>query len=378
MKKLLLFLFSATALANISVFPPNGGGGGGGSGTVTSVGVQTDATSSSIFANSTNNITGSPVTTAGNMTLTFSAQSANACFAGPTSGSAAAPTFRTLVAADLPTGNLTDAGTDGITIGSGSGAVIGSGTTISQHVADTSHNGYLSFADWNTFNGKGSGSVTSVTFTGDGTVLSSTPSGAVTTTGTLTAALASHAQNLILASPNGSSGTPTFRAIVGADLPNITNSAVQVLSGYTAGAGTVSSTDTPLTAIQKLDGNIQALPAAPTVSTVATTDATVTTIYTMATSSDTSYTVTQNLIGRRTGGSGGSADDSFGDYAIWLVKNVGGTASVVQISQQGYADQGNENWTLTAAASTTNILFKVKGVANNNISWKLSSSSVSQ
>jgi hypothetical protein len=38
--------------------------------------------------------------------------------------------------------------------------------------------------------GTGSGSVTSVTFTGDGTVLSSTPSSAVTTTGTLTAALA--------------------------------------------------------------------------------------------------------------------------------------------------------------------------------------------
>ena len=56
--------------------------------------------------------------------------------------------------AALTMGNLTDVGTDGITIGSGTGAVIGSGTTISQHVADTTHNGYLSSVDWNTFNGK--------------------------------------------------------------------------------------------------------------------------------------------------------------------------------------------------------------------------------
>lgn len=57
----------------------------------------------------------------------------------------------------LPTvtaGNLTDAGTDGIIITNGVDAVIGTGTSIAQHVADTSHNGYLSSTDWNTFNGK--------------------------------------------------------------------------------------------------------------------------------------------------------------------------------------------------------------------------------
>lgn len=51
--------------------------------------------------------------------------------------------------------NLTDAGTDGITVTNGTGAVIGaSPVTLSQHVADTTHNGYLSSTDWNTFNGK--------------------------------------------------------------------------------------------------------------------------------------------------------------------------------------------------------------------------------
>lgn len=59
-------------------------------------------------------------------------------------------------------GDLTDAGTDGIIVTGGTGAVHGSGTSIAQHIADTSHNGYLSSTDWNTFNGKGSGTVTSI------------------------------------------------------------------------------------------------------------------------------------------------------------------------------------------------------------------------
>lgn len=52
------------------------------------------------------------------------------------------------------TGDLTDAGTDGITVTGGTGAVIGTGTSLSQHVADATHNGYLSSTDWSTFNGK--------------------------------------------------------------------------------------------------------------------------------------------------------------------------------------------------------------------------------
>lgn len=54
----------------------------------------------------------------------------------------------------LTLGNLTDDGTDGIVVTSGTGAVLGSGTSVAQHVADSSHNGYLSQTDWSTFNGK--------------------------------------------------------------------------------------------------------------------------------------------------------------------------------------------------------------------------------
>lgn len=47
-------------------------------------------------------VTGSPVTSAGTLTGTLATQSANNIWAGPASGSAAAPTFRSQVAADLP------------------------------------------------------------------------------------------------------------------------------------------------------------------------------------------------------------------------------------------------------------------------------------
>jgi hypothetical protein len=62
---------------------------------VTSVGLS-DGSTSPIYT-----ISGSPVTAAGTLTETLNTQSANTVFAGPTSGLAAQPTFRTLVAADL-------------------------------------------------------------------------------------------------------------------------------------------------------------------------------------------------------------------------------------------------------------------------------------
>jgi hypothetical protein len=73
--------------------PVDGGGGGGGSGTVTSVALSLPG----VFS-----VTGSPVTTSGTLTAALASQSANRVWAGPATGSAAAPTFRALVAADVP------------------------------------------------------------------------------------------------------------------------------------------------------------------------------------------------------------------------------------------------------------------------------------
>lgn len=106
---------------------PGSGGGGGGSGTVTSVAL---ADSTGLFT-----VTGSPVTTSGTLTLSaFANQTANRVLAGPTSGGAAASSFRALVAADLPagTGTVTSVGQT-VNGGASSGifAVTGSPVTTS-------------------------------------------------------------------------------------------------------------------------------------------------------------------------------------------------------------------------------------------------------
>lgn len=62
-------------------------------GTVTSVGLALPG----IFT-----VSGSPVTSSGTLTGALATQSANAVFAGPSSGGAAAPAFRSLVSADIP------------------------------------------------------------------------------------------------------------------------------------------------------------------------------------------------------------------------------------------------------------------------------------
>jgi len=65
----------------------------GGLGTVTSVAVATPS-----FLN----VAGSPITTSGTITLSLANQTANTVFAGPATGAAAAPTYRALVVADIP------------------------------------------------------------------------------------------------------------------------------------------------------------------------------------------------------------------------------------------------------------------------------------
>lgn len=162
---------------------------GAGSGTVTSVAL----TMPSIFS-----VTGSPVTVAGTLDAALATQSANRVFAGPTGGGAAVPTFRALVAADIPA---------------------------------------LSY---------GTGTVASVALSLP--AIFSVSGSPVTTAGTLTGTLANQTANYIWAGPvSGGAAAPAFRAMVADDVPNslITYAKIQnmttarLLGRTTVGSGVV-------------------------------------------------------------------------------------------------------------------------------------------
>ncbi len=181
------FAYAAPGLYTVQVFDPsittqvypdqqNGTVAGG---SVLSVGLTGDGT---IF-NTT--VSGSPITTSGTFDLSSSIlnQTANFVFAGPSSGSAAAPTFRALVAADIPS--------------------IGSVTSVA------------------------------ATLTVPAIFSSSVTGSPITSSGTLALGitLANEVANSVWAGPSsGGSGLPTFRSLVIADIP---------ISGYTTfGAAT--------------------------------------------------------------------------------------------------------------------------------------------
>jgi hypothetical protein len=204
---LIAFLFPiAPVLAQY--YPPSGGGGGG-SGTVTNASV----VSANGFAGTVANSTTTPAITLstsitgilkGNGTA-ISAASAGTDYQAPIT--------------------LTTTGT--------SGAATLSGNTL--NIPQYSSSG-------------GSGTVTSVTFTGDGTILSSTPSSAVTTSGTLPASLASINPYSTFANATSSSAAPTNQyALFGSQVVSSagTTTLTNASPGYffsTAASGTVTVT----------------------------------------------------------------------------------------------------------------------------------------
>lgn len=162
----------------------------------------------------------SPVTSSGTISASWATQVANRVFSGPTSGSAATPGFRALVAADIPQASLTPAS-------------MSSGAATSGQVPVANGSGGIAWLSLS-----GTGSVTSVAVSVPSALLtvSGTP---ITTSGTIALALAAQTKNFIFSGPSsGSNATPTFRALVAADLP--------VMGGASSGSdGTLGAVPAP-------------------------------------------------------------------------------------------------------------------------------------
>lgn len=114
---------------------------------------------------------------------------------------------------------------------------------------------------------------------------------------------------------------------------------------------------------------------APISGTVSTTDATVTTISTVAVPTDAAMAISAVIAGRRTGGAAGSAGDSAGYVLNGAVKNIAGTVSIVAQSLT-FAGEDQAGWTAALVVSGTDILIRVTGAVDNNISWAMAGQTV--
>jgi hypothetical protein len=218
----------------------------------------------------------------------YASKTANNFLAAP-NGTAGVPTFRVIVAADIPTLNQNTTGTASNVTGTvaiangGTGATTNTAartnlgaTTLGANIFTITNPSAITFPRFNADNtisaldaatfrtaiGAGTssttGTVTSVG--GTGTVSGLSLSGTVTTTGNLTLGgtlavtpsnFASQTANTALAAPDGSNGVPTFRNLVLTDLPdawtkravkaattgNITLSGAQTIDGISCVAG---------------------------------------------------------------------------------------------------------------------------------------------
>lgn len=173
------------------------------------------------------NVSGSPVTSTGTLTLAWANETANRIFAGPSSGPPGTPTFRAMVAADIPNTAVTPGS---YTYTSLTVDAQGRLTAASSGAAPT-------------------GTVTSVAMTVP-TELSVSGS-PITTSGTLALSWNSEAQHSVFAGPSGSAGTPAFRALVASDIPAlsyVTSVGLSLPAEFTVSNSPVTSSGT-LTAV---------------------------------------------------------------------------------------------------------------------------------
>lgn len=206
-------------------------------------------------------VSGSPVTTSGTLTGTLANQNANIVFAGPSSAPAAAPTFRSLVADDIPSLAASKITSGLLALARGGtnadlSATGGAGQYLKQSSGGAAITvGTIPASDIASGAALTANNDTNVTLTLGGsptTALLAAASLTLGWSGTLGKARGGTAEdnstggtaNTFWARPNGATGAASYRAIVAADIPDL--------------SGTYQPLDADLTAIAALssaDGN---------------------------------------------------------------------------------------------------------------------------
>jgi hypothetical protein len=212
---------------------------------------------------------------------------ANYVFAGPTSGSAAAPSFRALVTSDIPAltsgtsilygngsggfsnvtigsgvsfvgGTLSASGSGGtVTSVTGTAPVVSSGGTtpaISMAAATTSVSGYLTSTDWNTFNGKQAAGAYLTAVTADTPLTGSGTSGSHLSIPVATTSVSGYLSSTDWTTFNGKQAAGTY-------VTSLTVTSANGFAGsFTSGATPALTISTSITGLLK--GNGTAISAA--------------------------------------------------------------------------------------------------------------------
>ena len=178
----------------------------------------------------------------------YASKTANYILAAP-NGTAGVPTFRAVVAADIPTLNQNTTGTAANVTGIVAVANGGSGTATPSLVAGTNVTVTGTWPNQTIAATGGSGSVTDVT--GTAPIVSSggtTPAISLASSyGDTQNPYASKTANYFLTAPNGTAGVPTFRAVVAADIPTLNQNTTGTAANVTgtvaiANGGTAATT----------------------------------------------------------------------------------------------------------------------------------------